>query len=433
MVNGLKFYSEDHVMSDHDEIFIIVGAGQAGAWVARTLRTEGFAGRIILIGEETHWPYERPQLSKGFLTGGVTLQSITLITPEFAASEEIDFRPNTTVAKISRATRCLTLVDGSELSYTKLFLTTGGSPRVLPVLGHHSDRVHVLRSQDDAIRLRSSLDSSQHLLIIGGGWIGLEAAATARQIGARVTILEAGTRLCKRSVPHVVSDYLLRLHQSNGVVVESSAELVELQTHESGITARLANGEVITADRLLAGIGITPNTSLADACGLLVRDGIVVDDQGRTSDTDIFAAGDVARHPNKFAGEEIRLESWANAQAQAICAAQAALGKDVHYNEAPWFWSDQYDTNLQCLGMPHQASYSVARGSPGSGAGCWLFLTSDDQLVGAVAINAPREMRLLRKAVANRSMPLLSAWTDSAWSLQNMPMITNQAQMAVTS
>nr|WP_314584844.1 FAD-dependent oxidoreductase [uncultured Pseudomonas sp.] len=419
-------------MSKNDEIFIIVGAGQAGAWVARTLRAEGFAGRIILIGDENHWPYERPQLSKGFLTGDVTSESITLMTPGFAASEHIDFRPNVTVEKINRSAHLLTLADGYELSYTKLFLTTGGSPRVLPILGGHSDRAHVLRTQDDSIRLRASLDISQHLLIVGGGWIGLEAAATARKRGAKVTILEAGTRLCKRSVPHVVSDYLLRLHQSNGVVVESSVEVVELHTHESGITAYLGNGKVIEADRLLAGIGITPNTRLGEECGLLVRNGIVVDDQGRTSDTDIFAAGDVAKHPNRFAGEEVRLESWSNAQAQAICAARSALGKDAHYDEVPWFWSDQYDANLQCLGMPHRASYSVARGCPDSGEGCWLFLTPDDQLVGAVAINAPREMRFLRKAVAAGSMPAPAAWADGTESLQTMPMITTQRQMAVT-
>lgn len=411
-------------MPNKDDIFIIIGGGQAGAWIARTLRTEGFPGRLVLIGDESHWPYERPPLSKGFLSGEATSESLTLLTAEFAESERIDFWPATRVTQIDRSRHLVSCADGRELRYTKLFLTTGGRPRALPGLEDQcSERVHVLRTQDDAIRLRAALDESQHMLIIGGGWIGLEAAATARLCGAKVTILEAGTRLCKRSVPPIVSDFLLKLHKSNGVIVKTSAELLELHTHESGITAHLANGEIIVADHLLTGIGITANTQIAAACGLEIRNGIVVDDQGRTSDPDIFAAGDVASHPSKFAGEEIRLESWSNAQSQAICAARAALGKDDRYSEIPWFWSDQYTANLQCLGLPHRADYAVVRGDPDAGIGCWLFMTSDGQLAGATAINAPREIRFLRKAFSQGHMPQLTAWADNACSLQGMPTI----------
>jgi 3-phenylpropionate/trans-cinnamate dioxygenase ferredoxin reductase subunit len=411
-------------MPNPDDTFIIVGGGQAGAWIARTLRAEGFQGRLVLAGDESRWPYERPPLSKDFLSGAASSESFTLLTAELAAAERIEFWPATHVARIDRARRVVTCSDGRSLHYTRLFLATGGRAKSLPNLDNACpDRVHVLRTQDDALRLRGALAQSRRLLVVGGGWIGLEAAATARLAGADVTVLEAGPRLCARTVPAPVSDFLLSLHQQNGVTVKTSAALSALRSDASGVTARLAGGEILSADLVLVGIGIAPNTEIAAACGLEVRNGIVVDEQGRTSDPDIFAAGDAALHPNAFAGQEIRLESWANAQAQAICAARAALGKDARYTDIPWFWSDQYTANLQCLGLPHLGVEALARGNPHAGSGCWLFLTAAGRPAGAAAINAPREMRLLRKMLAQGRMPEPAAWADDTCPLQALPAV----------
>jgi 3-phenylpropionate/trans-cinnamate dioxygenase ferredoxin reductase subunit len=415
-------------MLSEDGTFMIVGGGQAGAWIARTLRAEGFQGRIVLVCDESHWPYERPPLSKGFLNGTSAPESFTLLTAQFAMAQRIEFWSTTRVVQIDRSKRLVTCSDGRTLNYAKLFLTTGGRAKTLPGLHQECpERMHVLRTQDDALRLRTALAASRHLLVIGGGWIGLEAAATARLSGVEVTILEAGHRLCARTVPAAVSDFLLTLHEANGVTVKTSAALSALHSCKSGVTARLASGELIGADHVLVGIGIAPNAEIAAACGLEVRNGIVVDDQGRTSDPDIFSAGDVALHASGFAGEEIRLESWANAQGQAICAARAALGKDDRYADIPWFWSDQYAANVQCLGLPQRACQSVARGDPQAGNGCWLFLTSCGHLVGATAINAPREMRMLRKAFAQGRMPDPSAWADNEYPLQNLPTVSISA------
>lgn len=411
-------------MSIEDNAFVIIGAGQAGAWIARTLRSEGFDGRVVLIGDEFHWPYERPPLSKDFLSGTSAPESFALLTTELAASEGIEFWRGTRVTQIDRRKHLVVCSDGRSLRYRKLFLTTGGRPKILP--GLHDEnlaRVHALRTQSDALRLRSALAESRSLLVIGGGWIGLEVAATARLAGVEVTVLEAGSRLCARTVPQVVSDFLLNLHRSNGVSVRTSASLSGISSGEFGVTATLADGEVLTADHMLVGIGITPNSELAASCGLPVRNGIVVDLQGRTADPDIFAAGDVAVHPSDFAGQEIRLETWANAQNQAICAAGAALGKAGRYIEIPWFWSDQYTTNLQCLGLPQQADRAIMRGNPDAGGGCWLFLKSDGRLAGATAVNAPREIRALRKTFAQGRMPEPAAWADNKCPLQSLPTI----------
>jgi 3-phenylpropionate/trans-cinnamate dioxygenase ferredoxin reductase subunit len=287
--------------------------------------------------------------------------------------------------------------------------------------GLRSARIHTLRTQADALRLRAALTAGSSLLVLGGGWIGLEVAATARGMGCAVTMLEAAPRLCARTMPGVVSDYLLRLHQSQGVTVLTGIGVTGLSEEESGVAATVDTGELLRADHALIGIGIVPNTSLAVACGLPVANGIVVDVQSRTSDPDIFAAGDVASHPSGFAGVALRLESWANAQSQAIVAAKAALGRADRYDDIPWFWSDQYTANLQMLGLPDRGSEIVARGAPEKGSGCWLMLREDGTAAGAVAVNAPRELRTLRKMFADGRLPVLSAWADTTIPLQRLP------------
>jgi 3-phenylpropionate/trans-cinnamate dioxygenase ferredoxin reductase subunit len=390
--------------------FVIVGGGQAGAWVARTLRAEGFAGRVVLIGDEAHWPYERPPLSKAVLKGAATPDSATLLTSEQAEQAPIECWLAERVETIDRAARLLTCAGGRTLAYDKLFLTTGSRARTLPVADH--PRIHVLRTLDDAARLRAAFAMAGHLLVLGGGWIGLEVAATARGLGLAVTVVEAAPRVCARSLPPVASAYLERLHQAHGVTLMLGHAVSGLAPGADSVVAELADGRRIVADHALVGIGVVPETRLAAAAGLAVDDGIVVDDTGRTSDPHIYAAGDATRHPSAFAGGMLRLESWANAQNQAIVAAKAALGQPARYAETPWFWSDQYNVNLQILGLPASGARAIPRGTPEAGNGAWLVLDADDKAAGVIAVNAPRDLRGVRKMMGEGLTPDPASWAD---------------------
>jgi len=398
-----------------DATFVIVGAGQAGAWVARTLRADGFDGRIVLVGREAHWPYERPPLSKAVLKGTAAAESATLLTSDQAASLGVTCWLGTEAVAIDRAAHAVTCGGGRTLTYGKLFLTTGGRVRMLPALaGVDHPRLHTLRTLDDAQRLRAAFAGSSRLLVLGGGWIGLEVAATARGLGLVVTVLEAAPRVCGRALPPVASAYLQRLHESHGVEVALGAAVATVTPGVDGVVAETADGRCFSADHALIGIGIVPETALAAAAGLAVDNGIVVDETGRTSDPDIYAAGDATRHPSAFTGGMLRLESWANAQNQAIVAAKAALGAPARYAETPWFWSDQYDVNLQILGLPDLGTRAIARGTPEAGSGAWLVLREDGRVAGVIAVNAPRDLRAVRKMVGEGLTPDLAAWADAS-------------------
>jgi 3-phenylpropionate/trans-cinnamate dioxygenase ferredoxin reductase subunit len=419
-------------VTDASWTFVVVGAGQAGAWVARTLRKEGFAGRIVLIGEEAHWPYERPPLSKGFLQGTSDEAAMTLLGPEMAAALDIDCRRGRSVTAIDRAACLVHCDDGAVLAYQTLFLTTGGKARSLPGLeSDRSGRIHTLRTRDDATRLRAALAAGGgSLLVIGGGWIGLEAAAAARSMGVEVTVVESANRLCARSMPPVVSDFLHALHARRGVAFQMPAAIGSLDPNGFGVTVTFSDGLSMRTDHALVGIGINPDTTLASECGLDVADGIVVDAQGRTSDPAIFAAGDVARYPDRPAVGPLRLESWANAQNGAVVAAKAALGQDVSHGEVPWFWSDQYDVNLQFVGHPGLGVQPVPRGTPAEGAGCWLMLDAAGTATGAVAVNAPRELRTVRKMLERGLQPAPAAWADAGIPLAQVPAIAPPGRAA---
>lgn len=397
-----------------EQTFVIVGAGQAGAWVARTLRSEGFPGRIVLIGDEAHAPYERPPLSKAILDGSADLASATLLHREAAEAQRIQHWSECVVDAIDLTAKLVALADGRTLGYDHLFLTTGSSPRSLVTCAHdlRPDRVHVLRTADDAQRLRAALTSSRRLAVIGGGWIGLEVAATARRLGLEVLVIEAGPRLCARSVPPAVSDYLLTLHESKGVAVHLSVSVDDIHPQDETIVIESGTGRHVV-DHAVIGIGVIPATGLAEAAGLRVENGIVVDDCGRSSDPAVSAAGDVTSHPNAFVGGHVRLESWANAQNQAIVAAKAALGQTVCHNSVSWVWSDQYDANIQIIGSPERASEILVRGDPIAAGGCWLGLDSMGRVVGGVSVNAPKELRLVRKAIEARSLIDKADWAST--------------------
>jgi 3-phenylpropionate/trans-cinnamate dioxygenase ferredoxin reductase subunit len=391
--------SEAFQQTDAARTVVVIGGGQAAGWVVKTLRKEGFDGRLVMIADEVHLPYERPPLSKAVLAGEADIDTVHIVKPdEFAGLDVETWQPDSATS-IDRTARVVRTRSGRETSYDRLVIATGGAARRLPESIVKTSHLTCLRTLDEAVALGERLRGSRRVLVIGGGWIGLEVAATARKLGVDATVVEGAPRLCARSLPPVVSGFLLDLHRANGVDVRLDAALVSLDDHPDDpqrVRATLADDTVLDADFAVAGIGLAPHTALAEAAGLPVADGIVVDEYGATADPSVFACGDVANHPNAWLGRRVRLESWANAQNQAIATAKAVLGKAEPYADIPWFWSDQYDVNLQILGdLPPDAELAV-RGSLADKRAT-LFCVRDGALRGAIAINSPRDLKLARK------------------------------------
>lgn len=385
------------------ETIVIVGGGQAGGWAAQTLRAEGFGGRIVLIGDEAHRPYERPPLSKAVLSGASSSDTTYLQKPEAFEALKVDWRPNVSATAIDTKSRQLRLTHGESVSYDKLILCTGGRARRLSIPGAELPGVFTLRSIKDSELLGAALATGKRLLVIGGGWIGLEVAATARKKGLEVTVVEAMNRLCERTVPPDISAYLQRLHTSHGVRVELGASVDRLaQTAHGSLRATLGDGREIECDAVLVGVGLIANDELAREAGLDCDGGVCVDSQCRSSNPDIFAAGDVAVWHCEWAGRRMRLESWQNAQEQGIAAARAALGTTVNHQPLPWFWSDQFDVNLQIYGMPTPAHQVVVRGNQDANTFVMFFLDGD-KVVAALGPNAARDLRFARRLIERRT------------------------------
>ena len=385
------------------ETIAIVGAGQAGGWAAQTLRSEGFAGRVVLIGEEPHRPYERPPLSKAVLSGDAHADTTHLLKAEAFDALDIDWRPNVGATFIDRAAKQLHLTRGAHVSYDKLILCSGGRARRLNIPGTDLPGVFTLRSIGDAAALGAALSAGKRLLVVGGGWIGLEVAATARKKGLDVTVVEAMGRLCERTVPPEISGYLLQLHAAHGVDVRLGTGIGRLaQGARGALTASFTDGRALECDAVLVGVGLVPNDELAREAGLACDGGILVDSQCRSSDPDILAAGDVATWHCEWAGRRMRLESWQNAQEQGIAAARAALGIAVNHQPLPWFWSDQYEINLQIFGMPTPAHDVVVRGDRNSSSFVMFFLDAG-KVVAALGPNAARDLRFARRLIERRT------------------------------
>ncbi len=375
---------------------VVVGAGQAGGWAAKTLRDEGFEGRIVLIGEEPYPPYERPPLSKEVLLGKVPAES-SYLWPEGAFEEwRVELRTATAVTAIDRAARTVRLADGEAIAYDKLMLATGGRVRKLPIDGSERPGVHYLRDIPDSAAIRADITEGAKLVVVGGGWIGLEVAAAGRMLGADVVVLEALDQLCGRALTPDFAAHLYAIHRERGIDVRlgTSIEAVLGEDRVSGV--RLPDGTVLPASVVVIGIGLIPNVELAAEAGLEVDNGVIVDALGRTSDPNIYAAGDVTNHPNDLLGRRIRLESWENAQNQAIAAARAMLGGATPYAEIPWFWSDQYDVNIQLIGLPADWDRTVTRGERAENRFIEFYL-KDGRIEGAAAINNPRDIRFARR------------------------------------
>ncbi len=389
-----------------DGTAVIVGAGQAGRWLVLTLRASGFGGRIVWFGAEAHAPYERPPLSKAVLKGEVTLAQLALIAPEPFAALQTDFRPALNIVAIDRSARTVTVSNGSTVGYDVLFLAHGGQARSVPGLAPHP-RVLTLRSWEDALTLKAQLASARQVLVLGGGWIGLEVAASARLLGKAVTVLEAAPRLCIRTVPPCVSADLLALHQSQGVDVRLGDGVAAVHPADDGVTVQLNSGAALQGDVLVVGIGLVPHQALAQSAGIHCHNGVLTDSHGRSSDPHVYAVGDVA-NTLRDSGELQRIESWENAQRQAVAAAKTALGlpHDLQADGPPWFWSDQFDDNLQLLGTPTETMTLVERHNAEKRQRLYFFCEGT-KVKALAAINGGREVKIVKKWIAQGRYPPL--------------------------
>jgi 3-phenylpropionate/trans-cinnamate dioxygenase ferredoxin reductase subunit len=381
---------------------VIAGAGQAAAQAIQTLQAKGFDGRIILVGEEPYVPYERPPLSKAYLAGDLPEEKLYFKKPEYYVEKGIDFRPKTTVTHIAPADRRVTLSDGTTLGYDQLLLATGSRVRRLTIPGHDLKGVHYLRSIDDVKGIQVELKPSSRIVLVGAGYIGLEVAAVARKLGAQVTVLEMVDRVMARVVAPVVSAFYDSVHREAGVDIRLNTGVVALEGQDRVTSVVTDKGEHIPADLVVVGIGIVPNSEIAAEAGLKIHPankGVVVDEFCRTSDPNIFAAGDVTSHPNPFMGREIRLESVQNAVSQGRTAALAMLGTPEPYGEVPWFWSDQYDLKLQIAGLSEPDDEVVVRGDPASRKFSVVYLR-DGKFVAINTINMLKDFLPAKKLIA---------------------------------
>jgi NADPH-dependent 2,4-dienoyl-CoA reductase/sulfur reductase-like enzyme len=338
--------------------YVIVGASLAGAKAAETLRDEGFDGPITLIGQETERPYERPPLSKGYLLGKEEKSTIYVHAESWYAEHDVELRLGATATAIDPAGRRVELADGTTVGYVKLLIATGASPRRLGVPGADLDNVLYLRTVGDAERLADALRAAGTVVIAGAGWIGLEAAAAAREYGCQVTVVEPASGALQASLGPELGAVFAGLHRAHGVTFRFSEGVTEFRGASGRVTTVVtSSGEELPADLVVVGIGAVPNSGLAEAAGLEVSNGILADASLHTSAADIFAAGDVVNYFNPLLGRQVRVEHWGNALIGGPAAAKAMLGQDVIYDPVPYFYSDQYDLGMEAAGLPTPGSY----------------------------------------------------------------------------
>ncbi|MGW6540027.1 NAD(P)/FAD-dependent oxidoreductase [Streptomyces sp. NPDC055051] len=381
---------------------VVVGAGQAGCDAAAALRSRGFTGRIVLLGDEPEPPYRKPLLSKEYLLAEPAAEDLELRPESFHTAQGIELMTGERAVRIDRDARRLLLASGRELSYDHLVLATGARPRRLSVPGADLAGVLALRTLADARALRAALAGTGDLLVVGGGFIGLEVAAAARTLGVRVAVVETRDRLMGRSVSEPMARHLAGLHTERGVRVLLSEELAALHGENGRVrVAELASGERIAADLVVAGVGVLPNTALAADAGLEVGDGVLVDARLRTSDPLVHAIGDCARFPSPHARRHLRLESVQNAADQARCVAGAILDPAgaPTYDAVPWFWTQQYGARLQIAGVTDGHDRTVTAGDPAGGRFS-VFCFRAGRLLGAESVNRPADHMITRRLLA---------------------------------
>lgn len=384
-------------MPSLSEKIVIVGAGQAGGRAAEALRTNGFAGAITVIGDEPHPPYERPQLSKAMLAAHDAAPVYLRSPEEWQQSLDVSLVTATPAVACDADRKIVATADGRGFAYDRLLLATGTRPRHLAALGGNGPPTHYLRNIEDAVRFRQGLQPQTRVVIVGGGVIGLEAACAAVKHGCIVTVIEAEQRLLTRAFPVIVSDVVAAAHRDRGVEFIFGATVVGA----SPSSVRLSNGQEIPADEVLVGIGVEPADAIARQVGLSVNGGIAVDGRGQTAAPDVYCAGDAALQWSRCHDRAIRVETWANAQNQAINVAKSMIGQGADYADPPWFWSDQYDLNIQVVGDLRDADL-IQRGKPADRRFSVIAMRGGD-LVGAICINAAKDMAMLRRLVAQQA------------------------------
>lgn len=380
---------------------IIVGASHAGAQLAASLRQEGWAGEIVLIGNESAAPYQRPPLSKAYLAGKCVLDDIAIRSTDFYSKQGIQLL-NAQVEAIVRSEGNVVLDTGEKLAYDKLALCTGARPRRLTVPGADLHGVYYLRTAADVERIRMATGPGRRVVIVGGGYIGLETAASLRVLGVQVTVLEATGRVLERVTAPEVSTFFERIHREQGVDIRTNAMVEGLSGDREVREVSLASGESIPADLVIVGVGVEPNTDLAADAGLVIDNGIVIDDHTRTNDPDIMAAGDCASHDMARYGRRLRLESVSSAGEQAKVAASTACGKSRKIEALPWFWSDQYHFKLQIAGLNTGYDEVVLSGDPSRDSDFSCFYLQAGELIAADCIGRPREFMYSKRVIAQR-------------------------------
>ena len=376
---------------------VIIGAGHAAGQAAASLRQEKYTGPITIIGDETHVPYQRPPLSKAYLSGSQEVERVYLRAEKFYNEKDIDLRLSTRATVIDRNAKTVELEGGEKIDYDKLLISTGSRPRELSIPGSDLNGIHYLRTIEDVNGIRASMNEGANLVIVGGGYIGLEVAAVSKELGLNVDVLEMEQRILQRVTTPTMSTYYDALHRGRGVNIHTN----------TGVTGFSGNGKVekvlcgdteFDADLVIVGIGIIPNIELAEAAGLHCDNGILVDDHCQTSDPDIYAAGDCTNHPNALLNRRLRLESVPNAMDQARTSAANMLGGDKSYAAIPWFWSDQYELKLQMVGFSADGNREVLRGDMASNQFA-VFYLNDSTVVAADAVNSPKEFMLCKQLV----------------------------------
>ena len=400
---------------------VVIGAGQAGASLVAKLRALGYDGDLTLIGEEPVPPYQRPPLSKAWLKGEADADSLALRPRAFYNDAGIDLHLGVTAVKIDPVAHAVTLSDGQTLHYGHLILATGSRARRIPLPGLDLANVLELRTAADADKLKAVLGPGKRLAVVGGGYIGLEAAASARALGAEATIIELAPRVLARVACEILSNFFQDFHRSQGVTIELNAGVQALEGTDGAVTGvRLADGRVIPCDAALIGVGGVPNEEIARDAGLACDGGIVVDLNARTSDPSIFAIGDVTKRPLPLYDRTMRLESVPNALEQAKQAASAICGRPAPAPEVPWFWSDQYDLRLQIAGLPFDATQIVVRGDVAAGKFALFHLTEDGTVQAVEAVNASTEFMGGRRIVQRRKKLTADRIADMTVTMQEL-------------
>jgi 3-phenylpropionate/trans-cinnamate dioxygenase ferredoxin reductase component len=388
------------------ETIVIVGAGQAAAQAADSLHRDGYAGRLVVVGDEPYPPYQRPPLSKKFLAGELPLERLAIKPAAFYEQAGVELRLGVRAEGLDLAARTVLLADGERLGYDRLLLATGSAPRKVTIPGHDLVGVHYLRTVADVDRIRAELAPGSRVVVVGGGYIGLEVAATCRGLGYEVDVLEMADRVMSRVVAPPVSAFFAAEHARAGVRVTLGAQVSAFlpradDSRRVGAVA-VAGGERVAADLVVVGVGVLPSTGLAAAAGLACHDGIAVDEHCRTSDPAVYAAGDCTRHPSLRYGRQIRLESVDNAFEQAKTAAANLRGAEVVHDRVPWFWSDQYDLKLLIVGLSHDHDQVVLRGDPARRSFACCYLKAGE-LLAMDCINSPKDYMAAKKLIAERA------------------------------